>query len=142
MQIKDAKTAMAFLLAGRAHVTFVSTKTGTRFTYRVAAAAVREGHPFFYFVSVLTAPEHYEYLGVIHGGRLYSHGKKSRIGREAPSAKAFQWSFAQLSSGRMPSLLDVYHEGRCGRCGRQLTTPESIERGLGPECAQASAVGR
>lgn len=25
--------------------------------------------------------------------------------------------------------------GRCGRCGRRLTDPESIRRGIGPECA-------
>jgi hypothetical protein len=30
---------------------------------------------------------------------------------------------------------EVYHEGRCGRCNRKLTVPESIETGLGPECA-------
>jgi hypothetical protein len=29
----------------------------------------------------------------------------------------------------------VWHEGRCGRCGRKLTVPESIESGFGPECA-------
>jgi hypothetical protein len=31
--------------------------------------------------------------------------------------------------------LAVYHEGRCGACGRRLTTPESISSGLGPVCA-------
>ena len=29
---------------------------------------------------------------------------------------------------------DGWHEGRCGRCGRKLTVPESIEAGYGPEC--------
>lgn len=33
------------------------------------------------------------------------------------------------------SRLQVWHEGRCGRCGRKLTVPSSIETGLGPECA-------
>ena len=30
---------------------------------------------------------------------------------------------------------NLHHEGRCGRCGRKLTVPESIESGFGPECA-------
>jgi hypothetical protein len=33
----------------------------------------------------------------------------------------------------------VHHEGRCGRCGRTLTVPESIESGIGPECAKKMA---
>lgn len=30
--------------------------------------------------------------------------------------------------------LEIMEESRCGRCGRQLTDPVSIERGIGPEC--------
>ena len=29
---------------------------------------------------------------------------------------------------------DVMHAGRCCKCGRQLTVPESISSGWGPEC--------
>lgn len=32
----------------------------------------------------------------------------------------------------------VFEERRCMRCNRTLTTPESIQRGIGPECAQMS----
>ena len=31
--------------------------------------------------------------------------------------------------------VQVWHEGRCGKCGRKLTVPESLTSGLGPECA-------
>lgn len=33
---------------------------------------------------------------------------------------------------------NVHHEGRCGRCGRRLTVPSSIEYGLGPVCLAKS----
>ena len=33
-------------------------------------------------------------------------------------------------------MLEVWHEGRCGRCNRALTVPESIASGIGPECAK------
>jgi hypothetical protein len=31
--------------------------------------------------------------------------------------------------------------GRCFRCGETLTTPESIERGLGPKCFKKFVAG-
>lgn len=34
----------------------------------------------------------------------------------------------------LPPSLEVFEEDRCGRCGRALTDPVSIERGIGPEC--------
>ena len=60
--------------------------------------------------------------------------KVSKIGEDADSAKAWRWFDANLQAGRVPEQLEVWHEGRCGRCGRALTVPESIERGIGPEC--------
>jgi hypothetical protein len=33
-------------------------------------------------------------------------------------------------------LAYAQHSGRCGRCNRTLTTPESIAAGVGPECAK------
>jgi hypothetical protein len=32
--------------------------------------------------------------------------------------------------------------GRCGLCGRKLTDPESVERGIGPDCVQKLPVIR
>ena len=144
-KITNPEHALKFLLAGNAHVTFVSHKTGARFTYRVSAPN-RKGDdksgPVTHFVSVLTGPDNsssYEYLGCIYEGqRAYMHGRKSRVLQDAPSAKAFAWVWTRLVSGRLPENVDVYHEGKCGKCGRRLTTPESCERGLGPECAKAS----
>jgi hypothetical protein len=30
----------------------------------------------------------------------------------------------------------LLEQGRCKRCGARLTDPESIERGIGPDCAK------
>ena len=30
----------------------------------------------------------------------------------------------------------VFHSGKCGKCGKKLTTPESIKSGLGPYCSK------
>lgn len=141
-ELRAADVTVRFMLAGNAHVTFQSGKTGTRFTYHVEAAPEREAFRVTHFVKVLTGPDHYEYLGCIYPNRLYKHGRNSKISTGAPSAIAFTWCWAKLTAGKMPGVLGVYHEGRCGKCGRRLTTPESIETGLGPTCAKREGGSR
>jgi hypothetical protein len=144
-KIEDAEHALAFILAGDARVTFVSSKTEARFTYRVEQAEDREtGKPVdgLWFVKLLVNPDNergYQYLGTIRrnpSGCRYGHGAKSKIGQQSPGAMAFAWTFQAIASGRVPATAEVWHEGRCGRCGRALTVPSSIESGIGPECSR------
>jgi hypothetical protein len=128
--------ARRFILAGDAVVTFVSLRTGNRFTYRVRASD--DGRVFF--VALLVGPsneEDYSYLGTIFADNLnYRHGVKSRIAFEAPGAVAFDYCWSFIRDGKAPKDAEVYHEGKCGKCGRRLTTPESVTLGLGPVCAK------
>jgi hypothetical protein len=132
-QFTDAKLAREFVLAGRAIFTLKSLKTGKSFTFKVTQ---NEGTP--HFVSLLTGPSNttdYQFLGTIFDQRTYVHGRKSKITPDAPSARAFQWVWTWLVAGKLPStVLEVYHEDRCGRCGRTLTVVESVVRGMGPIC--------
>jgi hypothetical protein len=50
-------------------------------------------------------------------------------------ARGFAWFWANLARGTFPDTFEFWHEGRCAACARRLTVPQSIERGLGPECA-------
>lgn len=127
-----------FALAGNATFTVRSVKTGTRFTYKVSKCADAES-PDLYFVSLLTGEDNendFQYLGVIRFG-IFSRTKKSRIGEDAPSARGFAyvWPFIVKDRVDPKHSFEVFHEGRCGRCGRKLTVPESIESGFGPECS-------
>lgn len=129
-----------FILAGHAVFTVRSKKTGTRFTYKIRQPEPEtDGAPAPHFVSVLTGPDNesdYQYLGCIFQARDFVVTKKSRIGKDAPSAKAFAWLWAQLMAGKdVTGQMEYWHEGTCCRCGRRLTTPESIEAGIGPVCA-------
>jgi hypothetical protein len=137
MNTMDFDGFRRFALAGNATFTVVSL-TGNRFTYRVRAskkdAAIR-------FVSLLTGSNNetnYSFLGVLiptQSEPLYRHANRSDISPDAPGAKGFAWFWERIAQGRLPSNVTVHHEGRCGRCGRKLTVPESIASGLGPECA-------
>lgn len=123
--------AREFMLAGNARLTLKSIMTSKHYTYRI-----RKKDEDFWFVSVLTQGDNdtgYTYLGIItkHG---YFLGRKSDFTQSSKCHVAFNWFWQHLARGRIPEQLEVWHEGRCGRCGRTLTVPESIESGFGPEC--------
>jgi hypothetical protein len=135
---------LPFLLAGNAVFTLENTRNGARFTYKVqqcveedSATGQRVAKPL-HVVKVLTGPDHtndYQYFGHIKDGHEYTYGRKARMSAEAPSVKAFAWLWDWLQASQpLPEQVLVSHEGRCGRCGRVLTTPESIRRSYGPDC--------
>jgi hypothetical protein len=62
--------------------------------------------------------------------------RKSRISPDAPSAKGFRWVFNKLQDGAdLAGKVEIRHDGACGRCGRSLTVPASVDTGFGPHCA-------
>jgi hypothetical protein len=136
-RLHTAVASRDFMLGGNATVTLVSTKTGTRFTYKIRAND--EGDVFF--VSLLSGPDNesdYRYLGRIARGVFWQGRKVPKAGdvlASAPSSQAFAWAWQKLAKGVMSEALEIWHEGRCGRCNRKLTVPESLRTGLGPECA-------
>lgn len=137
-RLKTAKDAMTYMLAGNAYITLRSAKTSTRYTYRITRAKNALDETGVHFVKVLTGPENennYSYFGYIKNKEYYPGGSKAKIGNDAPSVVAFKWAFDKLMQDAELSHLEVWHDGRCGRCGRKLTVPESVERGIGPECA-------
>lgn len=128
----DAQAALAFINAGNATFTLKSEKTGAHFTFK--ARAKKDGSVTF--LNLLNGPDNesdYAYVGLLRGNRVV-HTAKSRVGADAPSMRALGWALEHLRAGQIPAALGVYHEGRCGRCARKLTHPESIESGFGPEC--------
>lgn len=52
--------------------------------------------------------------------------------KDAPMYAWMLWNFEQLMD-----RYEMFAEGRCLRCNRPLTVPESIQRGVGPVCAGA-----
>lgn len=140
--ITDPAAALDFALAGDARLTLVSTKTGVRYTYRITAADVAGGSkPSIYFVSVMYGPSNaddFVYMGVIRAANMaFGTTNKSKVGPDDVRYKAFAWAWANLArEHRIRPELEVWHEGRCGRCHRLLTVPESVASGMGPECSK------
>jgi len=138
--LSDRAAIVDYLVGGHGTVTMLNTQSGNRYTFKVSTPADAEGD-YPRFVAVLTGADNtsdYQYLGQfrVRGDKLvWSHGRKSGIKATAKSAQSIAWFFNALNADRLPSFLEVLHEGTCCRCGRKLTTPESIEAGIGPVCA-------
>lgn len=132
----DCDQILSFILAGNAYLTLRSKKTGTRYTYRIRH---KEDVAFVSCLYGSQNTDDYAYLGIIKDGQ-FRVTAKSRFNEDSPQAKAFAWSFNQvMGADRIPDTLEFWHEGRCGRCGRLLTVPESIAIGIGPECLKKGA---
>jgi len=121
--------ALQFILGGKSFVTFLNTKTDNRFTFKVT----KHKRDDIYFVNVLTGPGSYTFIGTIKD-YIYRHSKKSHIPSDDQSVKVFQYMINKLNQNDLPEFIEIYHDGKCGKCRRQLTVPQSISTGIGPEC--------
>lgn len=138
-----------FVLAGKAIFTLEipatyqqAASTRPHYTYRVKHKEADGQFDDTWFVSLLTGPDNtsdYTYVGLLlpHDGGL-KLTKKSQFTDDTPPVKLFRRTLARLWANEQAAIeaagFKLHHEGRCGRCGRVLTVPESVESGFGPEC--------
>ena len=115
-----------------------SRKTDKHFTFKVKASK-KDTDDCVFFVSVLSGPDNvsnYSYIGIIGSDRkTFKLTQKSNISMDALSYQAFSFFLKNIVCNKLHNDLEVFHSGRCGRCGKLLTDPISITRGLGPHCA-------
>jgi hypothetical protein len=127
-----------YALAGHATLTLSSQRTGNRYTYKINQAKDDNGQPkAFWFVGLLTGPDNvnsYTYMGVLNGE--FKLTSKSRYSADSIPVRAFQFFWRHIDAGQLPPEMEIRHEGSCGRCGRKLTVPASVDSGIGPECAR------
>lgn len=143
-KLTTAKAALDYITGGKSKFTLVSIATGNRFTYTMKNAPMGEGkyNPDIKNIRVMTGADNmtsYTYFGRLLKNSVgdtwyYTHGVSTRITTDATSVRAFLYVFQRLVRGILPTDVEIWHEGVCGRCGRTLTVPESIENGFGPEC--------
>jgi hypothetical protein len=137
-ELEDVQQINNFVHAGNATFTLRAI-TGTRFTYKVQKPLDWNETKPRWFVKVLVGPKMYAYLGMLvrkEGQYSFTFTKASKLGNDAPSAKAFVWFYRLLVEQKVISeKIEFWHSGRCGCCGKKLTVPKSIAMGFGPECA-------
>jgi len=128
----DTNKSLDFIFAGKSIFTCKNVETGKRFTFGVRKHKKDE----IYFVSVLSSPDIYTFIGSIRKDTNYKHSLKSTVTEDAQSVDVFDYIIRSLRVDKLPKIVQIWHEGKCGKCGRRLTVPESIESGIGPQCSK------
>lgn len=133
----------SFIFAGKAIFT-VQSPNGTHKTFKVLKVQGEGYDRPIWTVMALVGPDNnsnYRRIGYMIGDpaekKVYFKGAKNLPANHA-LIQAFVWILGRAEKGEFSTksgTAHVYHEGRCGRCGRRLTVPASIHRGLGPHCA-------
>ena len=124
-RILSVEECKNYITAGKCKVTLKSQRTGDHFTFKVR---VKKGTSTFY-VEVLSGVRFYTYVGLF-GANMELFGKN----KTSKSFRAFRFLLKNLRAGELHPELEVLKSSVCCKCGRDLTTPESIEDGIGPEC--------
>lgn len=133
----SAHDAVRFIRAGHAIVTIASKKSGEHRTFRISRKEDQDGGPAPYFIGLLTGPDNqasYTYAGILADDNRIRLTKASKLTCDSVPVRAWNYVAAHLAQGALPADAELMHEGACGACGRPLTTPESIQRGIGPIC--------
>jgi hypothetical protein len=135
--MQTAINTIDFLKGGNATFT-VHNNEGDHITYKIRKPS--EDKP--YFVSLLSGPNNesdFTYVGIYNPNqKTVKLTAKSRVTAKAKSYKVLVWAISILAKGKdMPEGYGIVHEGKCCRCGRKLTTPDSVKKGIGPECEKA-----
>ncbi len=145
-----------FILAGNATFTVSSLALeGGHRTYRVCKVefkdkptgnerlnqAMRERPRVFYFAKLLRGPDNtrdYTYMGRVQPetGKLTATNKSPDGVEKWPAWQYLAGVLMAIWTGEDLEGIDVAHAGKCGRCGRLLTDPVSVELGIGPVCRE------
>lgn len=134
----EQSKAIEFMFAGNATFTFLSVPTKNRYTYKMQRG-VKSSH--IIFVSLLVGSNNekdYQTFATIstkNGVPEFNTFPYKNMPLESPAKRAFKKVLFFLLTEQELDWLEIWHEGTCCRCGRKLTVPESIESGIGPECA-------
>jgi len=123
-----------FCFGGHAHFTLESKVTGQHYTFEISKREF--GDNIYWFAAVMSNGDQYTYIGKLISRATIQFTKKSRLTSEAPAVKALSWFLRALAAGKIPDSVIVYHSGKCGCCGRELTDPESVRCGVGPVCRE------
>jgi len=138
-----------FICAGEATFTVANGKD--HYTYHIYKGAGEQSKGA-YFAKVMTGNDNTDVMnGYRYIGMLFPYPdsfappklimtKKSSLSIDSPRVKILQWALRviwQQYAGEyeLPTTHSIQHAGRCGKCGAKLTNPESLNTGLGPDCA-------
>jgi len=134
------KDFRSFIFQGKAVFTLENIESGNYIVYKVYSLKRRRGQPentrlFNVYVRALgDGWRGNRYIGQVD--RL-TETLKTPFGVDTNSVgvRTFNWIIAKWRKlEKFEGKMNMYHMGVCCKCGRDLTVPESINNGIGPQC--------
>ena len=129
-----------FIFAGRSVFTLENRESGKYITFKVKEVKkqgkVIPGQFSIQCKALGDGNYGYEFMGFMNTIRKEFRPRFLGI-KEHVGFKTFIWilqNFERLED--FGDKMHMYHEGACCKCGMPLTTPESIEKGIGPICEE------
>lgn len=129
------KDAQEYITAGNATFTVKSSKWQKYYTYKFVHKK-NDKCKERYMIYLLYGPDNtanYRYFGLFYADTQTLRLSENTYTDPAVMLRAFI-KILYTESQVWPTTCHFYKSGKCACCGRKLTTPESIERGIGPEC--------
>jgi len=156
--IKEGRLAREYILGSngkrpmRSRFTVVNTAASKRITFCTQRESLGEDRDYeavtddvdgrYWKIGAMVGSDNessYVDFGIIRlegGCPVFYYSSQSQISREDRTVKVFAWLWKSLIQGVMPAGIEFHNEGRCCRCRKVLTVPESRERGMGPVCSR------
>jgi hypothetical protein len=136
----NADEFRSFVFQGKAAFTLENKETGNYVVYRIQSKKRKRNQPeerrlFDVYVRALgDGWRGNRYIGQVDRktGIL-----KTTYGSDPNSVgiRTFNWLINKWKRlDQFEDKMNMYHMGICCKCGRDLTVPESIENGIGPQC--------
>ena len=136
-ELKGAERIKNYCMGGNAVVT-LSSPSGIHHTYYIRAPWKEDKSNFpegTRFVYTRHSNGKWLYLGQIVGdGKDLKLTKNSYYGVPSPEFRGMKYILRMMNE-EFETPMILQHEGCCSRCGRRLTDPKSIERGMGRYCS-------
>lgn len=138
------------LLAGGLTITVTSRETFRHVTLRMRCARRRpESEAGKRWPTVPWSDATHVFIDSFDGTKVALYKRYPGVLEfERTASEAARWTVGAVfryAAGDYPGLLDVAEltgVGFCRRCGRELTDPESVDRGYGPECMGLATASR
>lgn len=127
------ENVLEFLFGGNALFTVKNNETGKHMSFKVIKSKKTQKNIYYVMKN-----DGQIFLGTIFDRNKFVFSKKSSVAIDSPEVKAFVFVFDRLLKNNLPAKVEIWHNGKCGRCGRTLTEPSSILVGYGPECFRIS----
>lgn len=138
-EMRNWEAIRRYCLGGRGIITLENPKSGKHHTYEFRKPNNPEDFsPDVLFVYCLVKENTWLYVGMFtYKNNVFRLTRYSKFVSDSEIVEGVRYIVNKISgkfAKRSVERMKFYHEGVCSVCGRKLTTPKSIELGIGPKC--------